>query len=143
MINSFENKYEFLSNFYPSPIEIDGIMYPTVEHAFQASKTWNVTERLQIADLATPGAAKRAGRQVHLRLDWEDVKFSVMKRCLDKKFQIPELKEKLLSTEKEYLEEGNTWHDQCWGVCYCDKCGGLGLNHLGHMLMQIRSEIKE
>ena len=74
MINRFDGPYAFLSNFFFSPIEYEGITYPTVEHAFQAAKTLNPIERQAIADLPTPGAAKRAGRQVTLRKDWEDVK---------------------------------------------------------------------
>lgn len=142
MINSFEGQYDFLSNFYPSQIEYEGIIYPTVEHAFQAAKTTDVKTRKLIAAMPTPGQAKRAGRSVSLRPDWEDIKFSVMASCLEKKFEIPELRIKLLETGNQYLEEGNTWHDKVWGVCHCDKCGCLGLNHLGYMLMQLRSGIK-
>lgn len=142
MINSFEGEFEFLSNFYPSEIEYEGVKYPTVEHAFQAAKTKDLRTRLFIAKMETPGRAKRAGRSIALRPDWEEIKYAVMAECLKKKFEIPELKVKLLETGNQFLEEGNTWHDRCWGVCHCDKCGGLGLNHLGYMLMQIRSGIE-
>mgnify|MGYP003560200375 CR=1 FL=1 len=74
MINKFDGPYAFLSNFYHSPIIYEGLEYPTVEHAFQAAKTLKMSERESIAALPTPGAAKRAGRQVSLRKDWEEVK---------------------------------------------------------------------
>ena len=43
----------------------------------------------------------------------------------------------LLATGEEYLVEGNTWGDKYWGVC-----GGIGLNHLGKLLMQVRDELE-
>ena len=38
-IAEFEGEYFFLSNFSPHPVRIDGVEYPTAEHAFQALKT--------------------------------------------------------------------------------------------------------
>jgi len=48
IIDSFSGKYEFLSNFYYSPIVLDNIEYPTVEHAYQCQKTFNHLERTKI-----------------------------------------------------------------------------------------------
>ena len=78
MIDSFQGEYAFLSNFAASEIEFEGIVFPTVEHAFQAAKTLNITKRKEIAALPTPGQAKRAGRSVELRPDWEDIKIDVI-----------------------------------------------------------------
>lgn len=144
LINKFDGEYDFLSNFYPSPIKIEGIEFPTVEHAFQAMKSLDITERQMIANEPTPGRAKRAGRKVALRDNWEKVKCWVMRECLRKKFSTPELKEKLLSTGNAYLIEGNEWHDQFWGSCYCPDClRRPGLNMLGQLLMDIREEIRK
>ena len=142
MIDRFDGPYAFLSNFFFSPIEYEGITYPTVEHAFQAAKSLNPIERQAIADLPTPGAAKRAGRQVALRKDWEDVKIEVMRECLAKKFEHPDLYAKLLETGDEKLVEGNHWHDNFWGVCSCERSQGQGLNHLGKLLMELRSDLR-
>lgn len=133
----FDGEYAFLSNFYNSPITIAGINFPTVEHAFQAMKTIDVAERQLIAAAPTPGKAKRLGRTVHLREDWEEAKESVMYICLKAKFSIPELREKLLATEDAYLIEGNWWGDTYWGVC-----NGIGQNKLGQLLMRLRTELK-
>ena len=46
---------------------------------------------------------------------------------------IPELRTKLADTEDEELIEGNTWNDTYWGVCR-----GVGENHLGKLLMEVR-----
>jgi ribA/ribD-fused uncharacterized protein len=143
-ICEFDGKYAFLSNFYESPIEIEGISYPTVEHAFQAMKTLDNKERLAISKLDTPGKAKRAGRKVALREDWEEIKNKVMYDCVYTKFSDPQLKQMLLDTAPAHLEEGNTWHDNCWGNCHCEKCKNIpGENRLGNTLTKVREELKQ
>ena len=144
MIDKFEGDYAFLSNFYESPFMYKGITYPTVEHAFQAAKTLNPVEMYRIAKAPTPGQAKRLGRSVNLRADWETIKYSVMTELVREKFySSAELAEKLLATGDEELVEGTTWHDNIWGNCTCDKCKNIqGQNHLGKILMQIRQEIR-
>ena len=137
IIDKFDGKYSFLSNFYNSPIIIGGINYPTVEHAFQAQKTFSNEERLDIANSATPGIAKRKGRKIILRRDWEQIKDNVMEFCLRKKFtEHLDLQKKLLETSDAILIEGNTWGDAYWGMC-----AGVGENKLGQLLMKIREEI--
>lgn len=42
VVNRFAGIYEFLSNFYPAPVTLDGVVYPTVENAFQAAKTGDI-----------------------------------------------------------------------------------------------------
>ena len=81
MIAEFEGQYAFLSNFFPSPIIYEGITYPTNEHFFQAMKTLDQEERRAIAAAGTPGKAKRMGRQVSLRNDWEQVKVDVLEEA--------------------------------------------------------------
>lgn len=143
MIAVFDNEYAFLSNFYDSPFELDDVTYPTVEHFFQAMKSFDPKERKVIAAAITPGQAKRLGRKVTLRADWEDIKVDVMKFALRCKFQIPELREKLLATGNEELIEGNWWHDNTWGDCMCSECQNKpGRNMLGMLLMEIRSDIR-
>jgi len=143
MINKFEGKYAFLSNFYASVVQEDGITYPTIEHYFQAQKTLNPFERKEIAAAATPGQAKRAGRNVTLREDWEEVKDDVMLQGLRLKFNIEELANMLIATGDAALIEGNWWCDNTWGSCACPKCENtVGENRLGKLLMQVREEIK-
>jgi len=142
MINDFSGRYSFLSNFYPSPVVYDGMEYPTVEHAYQAAKTLNPAEREQIRNLKKkdgfpwPGEAKRVGRRVTLRKDWELVKLDIMRLLLVQKFSRSDLKRALVETGTRHLVEGNWWGDTYWGVCK-----GEGNNYLGRLLMTIRSEI--
>lgn len=140
MIAEFQGIYRFLSNFYPSPIEYKGIVYPTNEHFFQAMKTVDDLERLQIAAAETPNIAKKMGRGVTLRDDWEQIKENVMRLGLEKKFEIPELRKMLIETGNVYLQEGNSWSDRVWGVCLKT---GKGKNLLGKLLMETRSKIME
>lgn len=137
-INSFSGRHRFLSNFWIVPIEFEGINYPSTEHAFQAAKTLNVEERKPVLTM-TAGQAKRHGRSVTLRADWERVKIDVMRSLLRQKFdpeKHPELAAQLVATRPVMLEEGNHWGDRFWGVCE-----GVGENHLGKLLMEIRSEL--
>lgn len=144
MINHFDKEWAFLSNFYPQEIEFEGIIYPSNEHFFQAMKTLDINERRAIANASTPGLAKKMGRSVSLRPDWEDIKDDVMLEGLYRKFANDELAEWLLDTGDEWLEEGNFWHDNHFGVCYCAKCQNIkGQNVLGKLLMKVRSEIKK
>ena len=142
MIAMFDGKYAFLSNFEQSPFTVDGVTFPTVEHWFQAFKTLDPQEFRSIVAAETPGKAKRMGRHVTLRPDWEEVKVDVMREGLRKKFAIPEFRVKLLATGDEELMEGNTWHDNTWGNCVCAKCQNIpGRNMLGMLLMELRQEI--
>lgn len=147
MIDKFEGEYYFLSNFYPSPFfgHVDEVIYPTVEHYFQAQKSMILSERRAIAAAPTPGKAKHMGRNVKLRTDWEFVKLRIMKYALNEKFSnYPDLKAKLLETGNEELVEGNWWHDNFWGDCSCPKCKNIaGKNNLGKLLMMLRDEYKE
>lgn len=143
MIVEFDGEHAFLSNFYPSTIHHDGITYPTNEHFFQAMKTLDIETRKAIAAAPTPGAAKRMGRHVSLRPDWEKIKVDVMRLGLILKFTDAELAEKLIATGDEELVEGNWWHDNTWGNCHCTECSRKGgRNLLGMLLMEVRKELQ-
>lgn len=144
MIDFFDGEYAFLSNFYNASCIFEEKLYPTVEHAFQAAKSLDHAERDWIAAAGSPGLAKRLGRRINLRPDWEKVKFDVMEECLRSKFADPVLKQKLLTTGDEELVEGNYWHDNTWGNCSCEKCKNIvGRNMLGNILMKLRTEFME
>lgn len=149
MIESFRDKYFFLSNFFPCVIRYRGVSYRSVESAFQAQKVDpDLTEaaRLELqkrfSDLS-PDQAKHLGRRVELRPDWESVKDGIMRELLLVKFGSGKLREWLLATGDEKLVEGNTWHDNYWGSCICPRCRNRGRNELGKALMALRRELQD
>lgn len=144
-IFQFKGRYSFLSNFYKSPICYRKAVYKTAEHLFQALKTRDSAIRKTIRDMGFPGEARKFGRVIDLRDDWEDVKDNAMLITLRLKFsQNPRLRKRLLGTNKRYLAEFNYWHDNYWGDCRCPKCRFIvGRNQLGKTLMQVRKELQE
>lgn len=139
-ILKFEGRHSFLSNFESDPILLDGKIYQTLEHAYQAAKTLDPVEREAIAACSTAGKAKRHGLRVTLRKDWEDIKVDIMYVLLRKKFSEEPYKTLLLETNDEHLEEGNWWGDCYWGVSPAGS--GIGENVLGKLLMEVRDDIK-
>jgi hypothetical protein len=130
------------SNFEPWTVAQDGCPYRTLEHAFQAAKTIYPDEKDRVARCATPAQAKRAGRKVSLRADWEAVKVDVMRDLLRLKFAEPGWRERLLDTGTAPIVEHTTWHDQVWGVCTCPRHKGRGRNLLGSLLEEVRAELR-
>lgn len=137
MINEFTGRNRFLSNFFMAPVSLDGIIYPSVENAYQAAKTSSPSSREPFVN-CTPGQAKRMGRMIPLRAGWDDMKIDVMRDLIRQKFAHgSNLGDYLLGTEDEELIEGNTWGDVFWGVC-----NGRGENHLGKLLMDRRTSLR-
>lgn len=153
IIDDFRGEHWFLSNFFTWPIQWymeafgskerwEGVAN-TVEHAFQAAKARYMNDWDRVMGARTPGEAKRCGRNLQLRPDWEEIKRGVMSRALKLKFADPLLQAALLGTGDDYLVEGNTWHDNVWGSCQCGarQCGN-GENLLGVYLMNLRDDIR-
>ena len=138
LIDAFRGDHAFLSNFYEHPVEVEGAVYPTAEHAFQAMKTLDPAERETVRAAATPAAAKRLGKKVTLRPDWDTYRFDVMERVLRAKFGDAELGRRLAETGDRYLVEGNTWRDTTWGAVRGRDGAWRGQNHLGKTLMRVR-----
>lgn len=140
-VEQFRGAYFFLSNFSPAWVDLDGEEYRTVEHAYQAAKTMDLSERLTIRRVVTPGGAKRLGREVSLRPDWEAMRILVMRGLLRQKFAPrTEYAVHLLATGDRELVEGNWWGDTFWGVSLQD---GKGANMLGKLLMEIRFQLQD
>ena len=136
VIDQFRGEFDWLSNFFQCQVEFEGLTFGNTEAAFQAAKSMDGNVREEFVGLAA-GQAKRLGRRVELRPDWEDVKIDIMRQVLKSKFtQNPELGEKLIATGDAELIEGNNWNDRFWGVCR-----GVGKNHLGKLLMEVRAEL--
>ena len=129
-----------MSNFFNAPFVVDGQRYQTMEHFFQSQKTLDPIEAARIRIASGPGEAKRLGRKIELRKDWESIKLDVMRRGVKAKFdQNEQLRVRLLETGDQELQEGNYWHDLYWGI---DEETGCGENWLGKILMEIREQYR-
>jgi len=137
-ITSFNGRYRFLSNFAPCKVIYDGLEYSSTEAAYQAAKTFDASQRRQIREASSPGEAKKLGRKVTMRPDWDNIKLQIMEDLLRKKFSQSDFKRALLNTADAELCEGNYWGDIFWGVCR-----GKGENHLGKLLMKIREDLRK
>jgi ribA/ribD-fused uncharacterized protein len=149
MIDRFDGRYNFLSNFYSVKIEHQGIKYPTLEHYYVSMKVKNDQQidgkyitmidcRELIAKMPDPGKVKQFGKIIKVRRDWNDVKLDVMLWGVREKFKQEDLKQMLLDTGEQELVEGNTWNDTYWGICR-----GEGQNNLGKILMKVRTELRQ
>lgn len=139
-ITHLRDEYDFLSNFFSAQIEMDGKQYPSVEHAYQAAKTLNDEEREVIRTAPTAGKARRLGKQITPRGDWNDVRLAIMYNLLWQKFEKEPFRSWLTNTGNAAIIEGNCWHDKFWGM---DDSTWTGENHLGKLLMSIRGVLNE
>ena len=131
--------YTFLSNMERCKVLMYNQWYTSVESAYQASKCADPADRVQFQHL-NPYEAKKLGRRVRMRPDFDTLKLQFMEELLRRKFSNvnPELKRKLIDTGDIELVEVNTWRDTFYG-----ECNGIGQNHLGKLLMKIRQEIRD
>ncbi|QDH46926.1 putative NADAR family protein [Aeromonas phage LAh_9] len=139
-ISNLRGKFGFLSNFHDCKIIMDELTFESAEAAFQGLKD---PERLHEFQWVSASESKKLGRKVSLRSDWDEVKDDIMRKVLRLKFyQNTDLLRKLKDTGSCVLIEGNTWHDNYWGICTCDKCEKIqGKNVLGKLLMELRNEV--
>jgi N-glycosidase YbiA len=140
-------RWKPLSNFVGGPLALphpftgEPTAYATVEHYFQACKATDAVAHDRVRTAPTPKEAKRRGRAVALRHDWEDVKRDVMLTALRAKFQDPALRELLLATGTRTIGEDSPY-DHEWGIR--DRRGGYGgQNLLGQALMRVRAELTD
>lgn len=144
VIEAFSGRHKWLSNFSWSHLEFEGLLYASVEHAFQAAKLKTNDERRRWGFLDPAlgfGEAKRLGRQVSLREDWKDIREDVMAACLRSKFADADLRAKLLGTGESELIDGHYGSpDLVWGYHYPSQAGE---NKLGKLLMSLRSELRD
>ncbi|MCK6433985.1 MAG: NADAR family protein [Aquabacterium sp.] len=136
-----EKPYGAFSNLYKCPVEFEGTVFPTSEHAYQAGKARKPAVRQWILSAPTPALAAMAAHGLYVWdvvPDWAQTKFERMRAVLRAKFdQHPALRELLLSTGTARLVEAGTVNNavnRLWG-----EVDGKGENMLGVMLMELRT----
>lgn len=139
MIRKFDKEYKWLSNFAPCTIVLNGITYPSVEHAYMSAKSNDVRWYLKCTDESIkPGTIKKLSRGILLVSNWDSIKIEVMRDCLKQKFSQEPYKTLLIETGDVFIQEGNFWGDTFWGVDLNTKTGE---NRLGKMIMEIRDKL--
>ncbi|GAC62439.1 hypothetical protein GSI01S_34_00510 [Gordonia sihwensis NBRC 108236] len=143
-IDSFRGSNFFLSNFFEDEFTVPTLgTVPSSEHAFNALKTRDPNEQEYVLSASSPGEAKRRGRSVTLRDDWDvGGRVRAMQVVLQYKFGSRRMRELLLGTGTAALVEGNSHHDNFWGDCRCGgrRCAAPGVNALGELLMAERAK---
>lgn len=139
---SNEKPYGVFSNLYPSPVQFEGKLYATAEHAYQAGKARKPEVRDWILSAPSPALAAMAAHGLYtwdVTPNWAEIKFDRMRRVLRAKFeQHPDLREILIGTRQARLVEAGTVNNvvnRLWG-----EVNGVGQNTLGIMLMELRAE---
>ena len=110
MIYLFKNEYKWLSNFEPCEIELHGIIYQSVESAYQSEKSNNENWK-EFCKNNSSRDVKIKSKSIKIRKDWNDVKLKLMENLLIQKFSKEPFKTLLLETGDENIVEGNFWND--------------------------------
>lgn len=159
-IIGFKKEYKFLDNSYSGASHgpfvhrvflYDGSsfsdIFRTAEHAYQCSKAKTSYDAHSISRLPYADQVYRNGRKLDLRPDWEDIKLDIMGGILRSKFSTLDLDTgssksmayKLLATgDQNLINETKFKRNLFWGTY-----DGVGENHLGKLLMEIREELKK
>ena len=140
-------EHRWLSNMSRVVIKHKGITYPSTENFYQAMKYdeyqkmlgRSMSVREYIASLSPIESKKFSKENPMTNPKFEENKLLIMKWANYWKYKDPYYRHKLLMTYDAHLEEGNWWNDKFWGV---DINTREGENHLGKIIMEIRSEIK-
>ena len=138
MINKFDNEYIFLSNYYPQNITYKGITYNCAMNAYYGQLISDNLQKKAIAN-ATPSRALSMVINSISKIDYsQEEQDNIMYEILKVKFSDSKLKNLLLQTNQEPLNNNINWEDTYWGICNDE-----GDNKLGKLLMKLRDELSD
>ena len=137
-IKFYTPKFYVFNNFSAHAIEFRGKLYPTGEHAYQATKCTDPVGREAIRNARSPLEAKKLANETYKSArdpDWGNKKVAVVEEILRAKLaQHPEAQDALRECgDEEIVEDSPT--DYFWGV----GADGSGENMLGRLWMKIRA----
>ena len=139
MIKEFQNEYRQLSNFAPVKINIDGVEYPSVEHAYMSAKSDDIEQKKFCSNTNNKASdVKKQSRNIRLIKDQDNIKINIMKECIKQKFSQEPYKTKLIETGNQHIQEGNMQNDKFQGVCLKTN---KGENNLGKLIMEFRESL--
>jgi N-glycosidase YbiA len=140
-IHFYTPQFYVLNNFSAHAIEFRGELYPTAEHAYQASKCTDPDGQNAIRNARSPLLAKILANDTYKAAkdpDWESKKVAVVEEILRAKLaQHPEACEALRESGHEDIVEDSPT-DYFWG----EGADGSGQNVLGKLWMKLRDESK-
>ena len=125
---------DWLRNDYRRDITIGGMTFPTLEHAYQASKSKDREVWKQIANTESVREARKIGRRLNKRSDFDGE--VTMMLLLRQKFSEKDLGEMLAKTgTAPIVMEG---YDEFWGTGN----EGEGQNVMGELMQTLRSDLQ-
>jgi N-glycosidase YbiA len=136
-LNFLETRINDLSPFSAHEIEVDGVVYKTVEHAYQSLRALPEA-RLAIMAARSPLDAWREGQKVKATgaIDPSCDKYALMERlCRAKLAQHPDIHTLLIGTSTRPLLKVHSDND--WGT----GDDGEGKNSMGVIWMKLRDEL--
>ena len=134
--------HRWLSAMTVDPVtDTNGVVWPSVEHYFQAAKPAGAAERAWIMASPTPFEAKKRAWRMTPRADWREISVDIMRQAIQLRYAPGrEVSEKLLETADRELIHETPWGrngDTFWGAGR----DGSGRNMFGHLLMERRAEL--
>ena len=134
MNNIIMGNISWMRNDYRKDITVGGITYPTLEHAYQASKTKDRNIKLQIADTNSVSEARKIGRNIKQSAGFD--REAIMTALQRLKYTDKDLGEMLANTGTDpIVMEG---YHEFWGTGE----DGNGQDVMGAILMSIRSDLQ-
>ena len=140
-VGFYPREFFVFDNFSSFKVLVDGVLYSTVEHAYQAAKFLDSAPQVA-KDIVESYSAHDAQKIAYAnkdkqRKDWEEVKLKIMERLLRLKLeQNPYVRKKLLQTVN-YLICEDSPKDSFWGI----GPNRDGRNELGKLWMKLRDEL--
>ncbi|MDO8430694.1 MAG: NADAR family protein [Candidatus Taylorbacteria bacterium] len=138
----------YFSPYSPHALEIDGVVYPTLEHAYQCQRYTDEKIREEIKVARSPVKAWQTStkyKETYQIPEFKDEehKLEVMKRLMRLKVdQHEEVRKALIdSGDIKIIKHITTYPpgDGFWD----DGEDGKGLNHIGRMWMDIREDLRK
>jgi ribA/ribD-fused uncharacterized protein len=140
-----EKPFGAFSNLYRRPVEFEGEVFLTSEHAYQAGKARKPEVRAWVLSAPSPALVAMAAHGLYywdIAPGWSRTKFDRMRSVLRAKFtQHDDLRQLLLSTGDARLVESATVDNEVnrlWG-----EVNGEGRNMLGELLMELRAQLRQ
>lgn len=139
-IDSFTGYFDFMHNNFQTPVYYEGILYPSVTHAYHAARSTDERTRRAILNSETFQILGNIAIRIEDPPDWQEKKVKIMEQLLRDKFRrSKELQEKLRTTEHRELVM--TYQEEKKNNLYWGVVKGKGQNQLGRILMRIRDDL--